>query len=59
MNESNNNKGGAQPLLCYFYNGKVVFTEEYHKLRGHCCGNGCKHCPFTPTHLKGSSTIKK
>jgi len=32
----------------YYYNeqGYVVLTEKYHLERGHCCGNGCKHCPF-------------
>nr|WP_298740556.1 DUF5522 domain-containing protein [uncultured Chitinophaga sp.] len=24
----------------------MVFTEKYHLERGHCCGNGCRHCPF-------------
>lgn len=26
--------------------GKWVFTELYHKSRGHCCGNACRHCPY-------------
>lgn len=26
--------------------GYTVFTEEFHKKRGKCCGNGCRHCPF-------------
>ncbi|MBP7514342.1 MAG: hypothetical protein KA791_07335 [Flavobacteriales bacterium] len=26
--------------------GYLVFTEQYHLKRGHCCGNRCKHCPF-------------
>ena len=32
----------------YYFNenGYMVFTEIYHKQRGYCCGNGCKHCPF-------------
>jgi len=32
----------------YYMNedGLVVLTEKYHSLRGYCCGNGCKHCPF-------------
>ena len=32
----------------YYINedGYVVLTEKYHKDRGYCCGNGCKHCPF-------------
>lgn len=27
-------------------NGLMVLTEKYHLKRGHCCGNGCKHCPY-------------
>ena len=27
-------------------NGLLVFTEKYLLLRGTCCGNGCRHCPF-------------
>jgi hypothetical protein len=26
--------------------GLVVFTEKYHKKRGYCCENKCKHCPY-------------
>ena len=26
--------------------GKYVFTELYHKQRGYCCGNACRHCPY-------------
>jgi hypothetical protein len=26
--------------------GKWVFTEAYHKARGYCCGQACKHCAF-------------
>jgi len=32
----------------FYYNeeGLMVLTEKYHRERGYCCGNGCKHCPF-------------
>jgi 2-iminoacetate synthase ThiH len=32
----------------FYYNeqGFIVLTAKYHLYRGHCCGNGCKHCPF-------------
>lgn len=32
----------------YYYNddGFIVLTEQYHRERGFCCGNGCLHCPF-------------
>ena len=26
----------------------VVFTAQYHRRRGYCCGGGCRHCPFDP-----------
>ena len=26
--------------------GCVVFTAAYHLKRGHCCENGCRHCPY-------------
>lgn len=26
--------------------GFQVFTEEYHRRRGHCCHSGCRHCPW-------------
>lgn len=26
--------------------GQLVFTATYHKERGYCCGNGCRHCPY-------------
>lgn len=27
-------------------NGYTVFTEQYHLEKGHCCGHGCRHCPY-------------
>lgn len=30
----------------YIENGLVVFTAAYHLKRGHCCKNGCRHCPY-------------
>ena len=30
----------------YEENGYIVFTEKYHLEKGHCCGNGCRHCPY-------------
>ncbi|WP_413944289.1 DUF5522 domain-containing protein [Bdellovibrio sp. HCB-162] len=26
--------------------GYLVFTELFHKRRGHCCQSGCRHCPY-------------
>jgi hypothetical protein len=31
----------------YYMDGKLmVFTAVYHKKRGYCCKNGCRHCPY-------------
>src|SRR6185436_14052235 len=32
----------------HFYreNDFIVFTEQYHLLRGTCCQSGCRHCPY-------------
>ena len=32
----------------FYYNeqGYIVLTAKYHLERGHCCGNGCLHCPY-------------
>mgnify|MGYP000992426262 CR=1 FL=1 len=30
----------------YLENGYWVFTEHYLLRRGHCCGSGCRHCPY-------------
>jgi hypothetical protein len=45
----------------FYYNkdGRIVFTENYHISRGHCCGNGCLHCPYYPRYEKGNTTLIK
>lgn len=32
----------------FYFNesGLMVFTELYLKLRGYCCKNKCRHCPY-------------
>ena len=44
--------------LHYIENGKKVFTEEYHRRRGHCCGNGCRHCAYWPKYQKGNTKMR-
>jgi hypothetical protein len=34
------------PTDFYYEDGKRVMTESYHKRRGYCCNNGCRHCPY-------------
>lgn len=33
----------------FYYNeqGYIVLTAKYHLDRGYCCGNGCRHCPYS------------
>jgi hypothetical protein len=31
----------------YYWEGEaMVFTARYLLLRGYCCENGCRHCPY-------------
>ncbi len=43
----------------YLENGKIVYTEEYLKRRGTCCGGGCRHCVFDPSCTKGNKNLKE
>jgi hypothetical protein len=44
----------------YYLDGdKVIFTEKWLIKRGECCGNKCRHCPFTPKHKKGNTIVNK
>eukprot|EP01065_Artemidia_motanka_P010312 TRINITY_DN15452_c0_g1_i1.p2 TRINITY_DN15452_c0_g1~~TRINITY_DN15452_c0_g1_i1.p2 ORF type:complete len:331 (+),score=93.79 TRINITY_DN15452_c0_g1_i1:61-993(+) len=37
--------------------GFTVFTRVAHLRRGHCCGSGCRHCPYD--HMNTPANIKK
>lgn len=59
-------KPSDQPakLICgvdyYLENGRYVFTETYHKKRGYCCDNKCRHCPYPASGAdKNCSNQKK
>jgi hypothetical protein len=43
----------------YLENGFVIFTEKYHKERGECCGNSCRHCPYEKPPIKGNKILEK
>ncbi len=30
----------------YLENGMIIFTAQYLKEKGKCCGNKCRHCPY-------------
>jgi hypothetical protein len=42
----------------YLENGLRVLTAHFHTNRGYCCGNGCRHCPFFPKHIKGNQNLR-
>lgn len=44
----------AQPDY-YFENGLLVYAASYHLKRGFCCGSGCRHCPYEPRHVEGTT----
>lgn len=46
------------PTDYYYESGMRVMTESYHKRRGSCCGNGCRHCPYEPKHETGNTNVK-
>ena len=41
----------------YLEKASIILTERYLKNRKFCCGSGCRHCPYTPKHIKGSSEL--
>lgn len=42
----------------YKENGNIVFTAEFHKKRGFCCGSGCRECPYIQSK-KGETKWKQ
>jgi hypothetical protein len=60
--DKKNSQGEKKQLLpsdFYMDNGRKVMTEEFHKKRGFCCGNGCRHCPYIPKHVRGTITLNE
>jgi hypothetical protein len=43
--------------LYYIEGDRVILTPLFHINRGQCCGNGCRHCPYLPKHIKGNQDI--
>lgn len=39
-------------LHYYMEDGFMVFTEAYHRARGRCCGNACRHCPYEHINVR-------
>lgn len=47
------NKNLINNVDFYMEGERVIFTALFHIQRGQCCGNRCRHCPYTPKHKKG------
>lgn len=45
-NKQESNRGLLKEDFYLNEQGFMVFTEAYHRKRGYCCKNGCKHCPY-------------
>lgn len=43
----------------YMEKERVIFTELFHKQRGSCCGNGCRHCVYLEPIKKGTTLLKE
>jgi 2-iminoacetate synthase ThiH len=41
----------------YLDKDRVIFTAAFHINRGSCCGNGCRHCPYTKPHKRGNTKL--
>lgn len=37
--------------------GYTVFTSVSHMERGYCCGNACRHCPFSHEERVASGAV--
>jgi hypothetical protein len=55
--QSNRNIPREEGDYYYTEEGFIVFTEQYHLKRGHCCQSGCKHCPYG--YDKKTGKVKK
>ena len=55
--DNDNKKAPPEPDY-YFENGLLVYTAAYHLKRGSCCGSGCRHCPFEPRHVEGTTKVR-
>jgi hypothetical protein len=43
----------------YTEEGRVIFTKLFHKQRGSCCGNNCRHCPYIKPSKRGNKILEE
>jgi hypothetical protein len=52
-------KNLIEDIHYYLEDGRIVFTPKYHEERGFCCSNKCRHCPYDPKYIKGTTKINE
>ena len=52
-----NEKSFVEGVDYYYESGLMVLTGHVLKKRGYCCGNGCRHCPYSAEERE--SALKK
>ena len=57
MNESHVKKL-VRDVDYFVENDRVIFTKKFHIERRQCCGNGCRHCPYEPKHIKNNKKLE-
>jgi hypothetical protein len=53
-NEKNENF--VEGVDFYYENGLVVLTAHFLLKRGQCCGNDCRHCPYSKAQIPAAKS---
>lgn len=54
----NSKKEFVENIDYYLEDGRVHFTKEYLLDKPACCGNFCRHCPFSKNE-KGNKKLRQ
>lgn len=49
----------VSPPDFYVEGDLLVYTASHHLKRGTCCGSGCRHCPYEPRHVAGTTRVRE
>jgi hypothetical protein len=42
-----------------FLDGLMVLTARYHRRRGYCCEQGCRHCPYPDSAKEAQKDVRQ
>ena len=45
--QSGENSKFTEGVDYYYEGGLMILTAHFLLKRGYCCGNGCRHCPYS------------